>query len=579
MQRLSGLGVSAGVAVGRALVWRWSTRDLRYRVNAERIPAELARLAVARSRSRRQLEEIRSRIATRAGAEHSYLFDAQLLMLDDPMLLERAEQLIGSERLNAEWAVQQAYEELAAIFGGVEDPYLRERRGDVADVVGRLHLNLRRSPHAAADLVRELREPHVLVADDLTPSMAAQLDWSILQGFVTDAGSWTYHTAILSRSLHVPAVVGLRDASRRIPPGTLIAIDGGTGEVLIDPAPAAVAELQSRVERRAAYERTLDALRDRPAVTTDGVRIRLEANIERTEDLARVREAGAEGIGLYRSEFLLAAGENADLSEDAQYAAYRAVVEGMAPAPVTIRTFDVGEAYFRIRQAGPTEADRLGLRAIRFSLAAPDVFRTQLRALVRASRHGRLRVLFPFVSGLGELREARHIFAEETERLGIAHTIPVGVMVEVPSAALTVDLIAREVDFLSVGTNDLIQYTLAVDRTDERVSHLYEPLHPAILRTIRRVWRVGRRYQVPVSICGEMASDPVLLTLLIGLGITEVSMTPAAIPPAKQVIQGVHRGDAQRAARDAMRASTGKEVERVLLDYLARSQRRATVNE
>jgi phosphotransferase system enzyme I (PtsI) len=578
MQRLSGLGVSAGIAIGRALVWRWSTRDLRYRVNSERIPAELARLAVARSRSRRQLEDIRSRIAARAGAEHSYLFDAQLLMLDDKMLLARAEALIASERLNAEWAVQQAYEELAAIFGGVEDPYLRERRGDVADVVGRLHLNLRRSPHDAADLVKELREPHVLVADDLTPSMAAQLDWSILQGFVTDAGSWTYHTAILSRSLHIPAVVGLHDASGRIAPGTMIAIDGGTGEVLVDPTPGALAEFRARVDRRAAYSRTLDALRDRPAVTADGTRIRLEANVDRAADLPRVREAGAEGIGLYRSEFLLAGGD-VDLSEDAQYAAYRAIVEGMAPAPVTIRTFDVGQEYFSSPQSQSTDTDRLGLRAIRLSLATPDVFRTQLRALIRASRHGRLRVLFPFVSGVEELREGRRILAEESERLRLLQPLPVGVMVEVPSAALTVDLLAREADFLSVGTNDLIQYSLAVDRTDERVSHLYEPLHPAILRTLRRIWRVGRKHHVPVSICGEMASDPVLVTLLIGLGVTEFSMTPAAIPSAKQVIHGVHRVEAQGVMRDAMRASTGKEVEQVLMAYLARGQRRATVNE
>ena len=578
MHRLSGLGVSAGVAIGRALVWRWSTRDLRYRINAERIPAELARLAFARSRSRRQLEEIKSRIAARAGAEHAYLFDAQLLMLDDPMLLARAETLISTERLNAEWAIQQAYEELAAIFGGVEDPYLRERRGDVADVVGRLHLNLRRSPRDAADLVHELREPHVLVADDLTPSMAAQLDWSVLQGFVTDAGSWTYHTAILSRSLHVPAVVGLHDASLRIQPGTLIAIDGSTGDVLIDPTPAAVAELRGRVERLQAYERTLDGLRDRPAITADGVRIRLDANIERTDDLARVRDAGAEGIGLYRSEFLLA-GEQADLTEDAQYAAYRAVVEGMAPGPVTIRTFDVGEQYFRNRQAGPTEADRLGQRAIRFSLATPDVFRTQLRALARASRHGTLRVLFPFISGLEELREARRILAEETDRALVTGIIPAGVMIEVPAAAMTVDLIAREADFLSVGTNDLIQYTLAVDRTDERVSHLYEPLHPAILRTIRRIWRVGRRSDVPVSVCGEMAADPMLLVLLIGLGVTEFSMTPAAIPLAKQVIGGIQRRSARRIAHAAMRASTVKEIKQLLTDSLARGLQRATVNE
>jgi phosphotransferase system enzyme I (PtsI) len=571
--RLTGLGVSPGIGVGKALVLKRGTRDLRFRVPAARVPRELERLAEARNRSRGQVEQIKARIAESIGADHAYLFDAQLLMLDDAMLIDRSAEIIRTERLNAESALQRALDEISAAFDQAEDPYLRERKGDVADVVGRLTMNLRAAGDPA-DLFKDLEGPLVLVADELTPSMIAQLDWQRLAAIVTDAGSWTYHTAILARSIHVPAVAGLSRASSVFAPGALLAVDGGTGEVIVDPDAATLRLIETRRQRRAAYEQSLDEYRRLAAVTEDGVAIRLEANVEAPDDALRAKERGAEGVGLFRSEFLLAGGGQAALTEESQYRAYRRLVDAMAPGRVTVRTFDVSEAQLRFDHATLEGARApLGLRGIRLSLARDEIFQAQLRALLRAAVHGPLRIMFPFVSGVEELRTARAAVALAAETLRArgesVPDVPVGVMIEVPSAALTADLLAAEADFFSVGTNDLIQYCLAVDRTDDRVSQLYEPLHPAIIRTLRLVSRAAKRRDIPVSVCGEMAADPVLLTLLVGLGLTEFSMTPTAIPLAKQVLRGLRAGDAMRVAAAALRARTAAEVEHVLIQFLA----------
>jgi len=411
----------------------------------------------------------------------------------------------------------------------------------------------------------------VLVADELTPSVIAQLDWQRLAAIVTDAGSWTYHTAILARSIHVPAVAGLHNASSIIQPGAVLAVDGATGDVFVDPDAADLEHVKGRQQRRAAYEQTLDGYRRLPPVTEDGVQIRLEANVESPDDAVRARERGADGIGLFRSEFLLAAGGQAPLTEAAQYSAYTRLINSMAPGRVTIRTFDVSEAQLRMEP--PAARAPLGLRGVRLSLANDDVFQMQLRALLRAAVHGPLRIMFPFVSGVEELRAARAAVerAAATLRAGgeLVPHVPIGVMIEVPSAALTADLLAEHADFFSIGTNDLIQYCLAVDRTDDRVSRLYEPLHPAIIRMVRLVTRAARRRGIPVSVCGEMAADPVLLTLLVGLGLREFSMAPTAIPLAKQVLRGLHAGNAATAAARTLRAGTAAEVEKVLLEFLA----------
>jgi phosphotransferase system enzyme I (PtsI) len=569
---MTGLGVSPGIGVGKALVLKRGTRDLRFRVPPRLVDRELERLETARARAREQIQQIKERIAARAGTEHAYLFDAQLLMLDDSMLVERAAEAIRTERLNAESALQRALEHISAFFDQAHDPYLRERKGDVADVVGRLTMNLREAGDPA-DLFKDIEGPLVLVAHDVTPSIIAQLDWQRLAALVTDAGSWTNHTAILARSLRVPAVAGLQNASVLVAPGAVVAVDGTTGEVLIDPDPETLEQIESRQRRRQAHEQTLDEYRDLPAVTEDGVDIRLEANIEAPDDAARAIERGAAGIGLFRSEFLLAGAGQAALTEEAQYRAYRRVVESAAGNRVTIRTFDISEPQLRIEHASVEGARApLGLRGVRLSLAIDEIFQAQLRALLRAAAHGPLRVMFPFVSGLEELRAARAAVdqarATLVERGDRVPDVPIGVMIELPSAALTADVLAHEADFFSIGTNDLIQYTLAVDRTDDRVSGLYEPLHPAIIRAIRLVVRAGRHAKIPVAVCGEMAADPVLLTLLVGLGLRELSMVPAAIPLAKRVIRGLRASSARVAAGRALKARTAAEVERGLSELV-----------
>ena len=582
MQRLKGIGVSPGVVSGRAVVLMQRAQVLRYRVAPERVDHELARLEQGRLRSRQQLHDIRARVARRRGPELAALFDAQLLMLDDPMLVPRAAALVRDEAVNAEWAVQRVFDEFSLVFDEVADPYLRERKGDVADLVGRLKMNLRQDVASPRDLLRELDEASVLVADELTPSLAAQVDWTKVRGFATDAGSRTYHTAILARSLDVPAVVGLHDAVGLIRPGQLVVIDGDRAEIVLDPD----AEELARVERSSHEQRPSpdgDASRRRPASTADGLRIRLEANIEFPDDLATAKYAGAEGIGLYRSEFLLTASRGIP-TEDQQYEVYRRMLEGMAPSPVTVRTFDVDEDQLAMRSADPALAgswlaegergSRQGLRGLRLSLSRAELFRTQLRALLRAASHGSLRIMFPFVSGVEQLRDARRMVDEaaaDLTRRGVPVTpVPIGVMIEIPAAAYTADLLAREVDFFTIGTNDLIQYCLAVDRADERVSRLYEPLHPAILRVIVMVRRAAARARIPVSLCGEMAADPALLTLLVGLGLREFSMTPGAMGVAKQVLSELRSDDLRALARRVLRLPTVDEIEHELLSALGR---------
>jgi phosphotransferase system enzyme I (PtsI) len=583
VHRLTGIGVSPGVAIGRAVLLMQNPLVLRFPIGETQVGEEVARLREARDRSRRQLQEIKERIARRAGAELGYLFEAQLLMLQDPMLLDRAQALVREEHVNAEWAIQRAFEDISGIFDGIDDAYLRERKGDVADIVGRLRMNLNRTRGRGPDLFRDVEPPSVLIADELTPSMAAQVDWRKILGFASDIGSRTHHTAILARSLQVPAVVGLGQASTQVAPGASVIIDGDRGEIVVDPEPDLLEEARLRPARP-----MLAARRRRPApvTTADATRIVLQANIELPEDLPVARGQGAEGIGLYGSEFLLATQPAAKLTEDVQYRAYRALVEGMAPGAVTVRTFDVdeeqlapwprnGSDYARSARAKGGSRGALGLRAIRLSPERRQIFKTQLRALLRASCHGKLRVIFPFVSGLEELREARAVLGEaaaELERRGQApRTFPaIGVMIEVPSAAITADLLAREADFFSIGTNDLIQYSLAVDRTDARISRLYEPVHPALLRTIRGVVRAAERRGIPVSLCGEMASDPVMLPVLVGLGLRDFSMSPTAIPAARRVILRLSCADARRLAARVMRLATVGEIEQYLSNAIGK---------
>jgi phosphotransferase system enzyme I (PtsI) len=411
--------------------------------------------------------------------------------------------------------------------------------------------------------------------------MLALLDWTRLRAFGTDTGTRTSHTAILARSLNVPAVVGLRDASRRIAPGSTVIVDAESGVVVVDPTPE-VLQAASRYPSRGRRVMSRRVEAPGPISTRDGLRVRLEANVEREDDVRAVRELGAEGIGLFRSEFLLSLPSLDAPSEDAQCEIYTRLVEGMAPFPVTVRTFDIDEEQLResrsfdvIRPSGAGDhANRwMGLRGIRLALMRRELVKTQLRALLRAGQHGSLRIMLPFVSGLEDLRGARQLVDEVRSELALRgeglRRVPVGVMIEVPSAAFTADLLAREADFFTIGTNDLIHYCLAVDRTDDRVSHLYNPLNPAILRLIRQIRRAASRHHIPVALCGEMASDPPLLSLLIGLGLTEFSMMPAALPAARQVVTELRASEVRRIALGTLKLATADEIEHYLTTAFA----------
>jgi phosphotransferase system enzyme I (PtsI) len=577
MQRLRGIGVSAGIGVGRAVILLQRAQVLRFSIGASHIGREVARLDAACRRSSEQLVRIQKRLSEK---ELAGLFEAQRLMLADPMLVRRAAEIVREQRINAEWALQQVFDHLGSVFDTIEDPYLRERKGDLADVVGRLRMNLTPGGAAFRQVLEHCEPPCILVADELPPSLAAQLDWTRFQAFITNAGSRTYHTAILARSLHVPAVVGLHDATERIAPGATILVDGDRGTVAIDPSPDAIGAAAAAKD-----ERQPSSGGKAPFRTADGVKILVEANVDLVGDASFARAQGAEGIGLFRSELLLAGRPADDVTEDMQYDVYRQLLVDMSPAPVTIRTFDIDEDQLASgeqprdtfwSQGSETPRIRLGLRSIRLTLKRRELLRTQLRALVRAAAHGHLRVLFPFVSGIDELREAKSVLAEARQEIQQRGANPapllVGAMIEVPSAAFTADLLASEADFLTIGSNDLIQCCLAVDRADSRVSHLYEPLHPAILRLIRTVRRAASRRGTPLSICGEMASDPAVLALLIGMGLRQFSMTPAAIPISQQVIQELDSRELHRIATRALRLTSAIEIEQYLTETLASSK-------
>ena len=572
MNALLGIGVSPGIVWGPAALLVTDSVTLRYAITPGNVGRELARLEAAREATRRQLEGVHARVLASAGPDLAYLFQAQLLMLDDQLLVPRAQVIVSTERLNAEWAVERAFEEFSAIFMDVDDGYLAERRGDVADVVGRLRRNLARAPRRRGELSLALDEPSILVVNELPPSVTGQLDRRRVIGLAMDAGSRTDHSAILARSLRLPAVASLRVATQLARPGVVVLLDGYSGDVVIDPDPAMIERARVKAERKwvsVAVDRQLV----HPASTSDGVAIRFDANIELPDEIDVARANGAEGVGLFRSEFMLGGRPLVSLDEQEQYEVYRNLVERMAPQQVTIRTFDVDESRLAgghpgdRPSEGASEASRgpLGLRAIRLSLSRPDVFAVQLRALCRAAQHGPLRVLFPFVSSVDELRRAKSALADA--RLAVTAgrgddgpPIAVGVMIEVPSAAMTVDLLAAEADFFSIGTNDLIQYTLAVDRTDGRVAQLYEPLHPGVLRLIRAVTRAAARMGKPVAVCGEMAADPAALIALLGLGVASFSMSPTLIPASRQIVRALSLGDVRRVVVQALRLASAQQI-------------------
>ena len=566
--KLDGIGVSPGLALGPALVVeREAVPVFRLLVPAEAVDCEVKRLTRAVEASREQLKAIKERLRHEVGV-HAYIFDAHLLMLEDPLLLDSAVRIIREELVNAEWALRTVSDQLHERFEGLSDEYLKERTTDLDDVLGRIQLNLGGATDAPS--LARLPGDFVIVAVDLTPSEAAELDWEHVLAIATDAGSPSHHTSILARSFGIPAVVGLQDATTRIPAGATVAVDGSHGAVVIEPGEPDLAALRAGQGERRVRPRA--EARVLPCVTRDGVRVSLLANAEFPEEAAHALEYGAEGIGLFRSEYLLGRARRWP-DEERQYEVYRRMLEQIGPHPVTVRTWDVGPED--LVPGGPTSANpALGERALRLMRRAPEPFRAQLRALLRAALHGPLRILFPFVTGPSDVRLVLDLLEDtraglRRDGVAFAEDVPIGLMLEVPSAAATADLLAPHVQFFAVGTNDLIQYLLAVDRVDPRVSGLYEPLHPAVLRTIDGVVRAAAAHSIPVSICGEMAAEPLQALLLVGLGVRELSMTPVAIAGVKAALRAASASRLEPVARASLSLATADEIGAMLRRELA----------
>ena len=569
MEELRGLGVSPGIALGGAVCLE-TTEDgvIRIPLEANAVDAEVARLHEAVETTLEELAETRGKAHEAVGEELAAVFDAHAMLLRDRALLDRIERLIREEKVNAEWAVHRTGAELGERFLALDTPHLRERHEDLRDVTRYLLRCLQGLEHHHD--ISEVEGEVVIVAHDLTPSQAVQLGRGRVVGFAVETGGPTSHTAIIARALAVPLVAGLEGVVARVAPETPVMVDGEKGVVVVDPDPQRVARYHRSVRRREARDSGLAATRELPCETRDGVRITLLANIELLEEIELARRFGAEGVGLYRSEFLYIERDPELPDEEAHLATYRGLVEAMQPNPVVVRTLDLGGRKLA-REVLHTDEDNpvLGLRGIRLTMARPEIFRVQLRGLLRASLHGPLSIMLPMVTTAAEIHEFRAFTGEildELRREGVPcqEDYRLGAMIEVPSAALTAEALVREVEFVSIGTNDLIQYALAVDRNNEHVSHLYRPLHPAILRMIRLVLDAGRDAGVEVSLCGEMGSDALAASLLVGMGLRRISLSPRMIPEVKTRLRQVNAAEMAQAAEACLACGTAEEVEGLL---------------
>ncbi|WP_242341078.1 MULTISPECIES: phosphoenolpyruvate--protein phosphotransferase [Anaeromyxobacter] len=566
---LVGIAASPGIAIGRCWpVDRRRVRAPKRRLAPEEVESELARLRTALEISDLQLAEVREKVeraqGAQGGAEHTAIIDMHRMMLKDEMLVLEAQRLIREDRINAEWAVKRAVRKIKSAFHELADEYFKERRADVDYVGERVIKNLLGQ---APDVEEPPPEGAIIVAHDLSPAdTALLLHERKVAAFVTDTGAKTSHTAIVARALEVPAVVGVGRITTLASRGDWIAVDGSRGVVVINPSPGDRVEYEVARERFLEAEQVLLRTRDLPARTLDDVTVRLAGNIEFVEEVPSLVAHGGEAVGLYRTEFLFL-GRHDLPGEGEQYQSYRRVLEALAPKPVTIRTFDLGGDKLPVGMRVPAENPALGLRAIRYCLRQPEMFRIQLRALLRASVHGNLRIMFPMISGVAELRAARRLLGEVREELrreGVAvrDDVPVGIMIELPSAALIADRLANECDFFSIGTNDLIQYALGIDRQNKDVAYLYKPLHLAVLRMLKQICDAAQAVGIPVSMCGEMAGEPTNALVLIGLGVSELSMNGSAIPLVKRVIRAARAEDGRALVERLLSFTTADDIER-----------------
>ena len=562
--RFEGAGVSPGIAHGKVHVVRDDLDDIaRYRISRSQVTDEIGRFEAALIQTRMQILEMQQRIAESIGAKDAAIFDAHLLVVEDRTLIDEVLRNLETDLCNVEWVFQEVATRYAETLNKIDDPYLRERALDIQDVTKRVIRNLQGK---APKTFLALSEPHILIAHNLTPSDTASMSRERVLGIATDLGSRTSHTAIMARSLNIPAIVGLHDITAKLETGQFVLVDGTDGLLIIDPKPETFVHYAEIESRRARVVAQLKELRETSSTTRDGRHIVLSANIELPEDVDAVAANGAEGIGLYRTEFLYL-NRNTLPTEEEQYETYRKVAECVRPNPLIIRTFDLGGD--KLAPGTVDISDELnpflGWRAIRFCLENIDIFKTQLRAILRASAVGNVKIMFPMISRLEELRRAVAILAECKEELRhakipIGEKIEVGAMIEIPSAAISANVLAPEVDFFSIGTNDLIQYALAVDRVNEKIAHLYEPTHPAVLRLLKMIADAAHAHHIWVGVCGEMAGDIALIPLLLGLGMDELSAGATLVPRVKRAVQSLAIPECCELVEEALQLNTASEI-------------------
>ena len=564
MIKLKGIAAAPGISIAKAYKVGKEEFDIpKEPIRPDEIPLQIQLFEEALIATRKEIIELQKRISKDMGQEEAQIFDAHLLVLEDRMLIEEVISRLKKEQINVSFIFSEVLKKYIAVFSKIEDEYLRERTADLNDVGKRVLRHLLGKEHRG---LKDLKERVVVIAHDLSPSDTAAMHKQLVCAFVTDIGGKTSHTAIMAKSLEIPAVVGSVEATIKIKTGDMLIVDGTMGVVIINPDEETLRIYQEEEKKLIGVAERFVAVKDLPAVTKDNHKVKIVANIELPEEIPSVKIHGGEGIGLYRTEFFYMNRKDAPTEEE-QFQAYKFVAEEMKSNSVIIRTLDLGGDKFLSQFEMPKEIQPfLGWRAIRFCLARPDVFKLQLRAILRASVYGKLSLMYPMISSIEELKQANVILDDckqelRHERLSFDEDIQVGVMIEVPSAALTADLLAKEADFFSIGTNDLIQYALAVDRANEKVAYLYEPAHPAVLRMIKSIIEAAHANNIWVGMCGEMASDEVFTLVLLGLGLDEFSLSSLAIPQIKYIIRSVSFEDAQRAAVQALSLSTTKEVD------------------
>jgi phosphotransferase system enzyme I (PtsI) len=562
--RFEGAGVSPGIARGQVHVARDDLDEVvRYRIAPSQVADEISRFETALIQTRMQILQMQQRIAESIGAKDAAIFDAHLLVVEDRTLIDEVLRKLETDLCNVEWIFQEVATRYAETLNKIDDPYLRERALDIQDVTKRVIRNLQGK---APRTFLALTEPHILVAHNLTPSDTASMDRAKVLGIATDLGSRTSHAAILARSLNIPAIVGLHDITAKLETGQRVLLDGNDGCLIVHPTPEILTHYAEIESRRAKVTARLKELRETTSTTRDGRHIVLSANIELPEDVEAVAANGAEGIGLYRTEFLYL-NRTTLPTEDEQYEIYQRVAERVRPNPLIIRTFDLGGDKLAPGTVDITDELNpfLGWRAIRFCLENVEIFKTQLRAILRASVVGNVKIMFPMISGLDELRRAIAILGECKEELrsakiDAAQKVEVGAMVEIPSAAICASVLAPEVDFFSIGTNDLIQYALAVDRVNEKIAHLYEPTHPAVLRLLKMIADAGHAHNIWVGVCGEMAGDIALVPLLLGIGVEELSAAAILVPRVKRAVQSLSIPECRELVEETFKLNTASEI-------------------